>query len=150
MGYQRTTGPGRGRRVLTASPSAGRLALFWLPVLVWAGIIFALSATPNLRVSQDVDLDFVARKAGHIAAFGILAVLLWRALAASTVRRAIVWSWVLAVAYAATDEFHQAFTAGRHPAVTDVAIDSLGALIALLVVALWLRKRSRGDAIGAD
>ncbi len=126
---------------MTAILSAGRIALLWLPVLVWAGIIFALSATPNLRVAQAADLDFVLRKAGHMAAFGILAVLLWRALAFTGVRRAIVWSGVLTVAYAATDEFHQSFTSGRHPSPLDVGIDSVGALLFLLALMLWLRGR---------
>src|SRR5450759_3915944 len=102
-------------------------ALLWLTVLVWAGIIFAFSATPNLRVAPTADLDFVIRKAGHMAVFGVLAVLVWRALASSTVRRAMVWSLVLTAAYAATDEFHQSFTSGRHPSAVDVGIDSVGA-----------------------
>jgi VanZ family protein len=116
-------------------------ALLWLPVLVWAGIIFALSATPNLRVAQAADLDFVVRKAGHMAVFGVLAVLIWRALAYSAVRRAMVWSWVLTAGYAASDEFHQSFTAGRHPSPVDAGIDSVGALLFLVALALWLRGR---------
>lgn len=121
-------------------------ALLWLPVLVWAGIIFALSATPNLRFAQAADLDFVVRKAGHMAVFGVLAVLIWRALESTAVRHAIVWSWVLTVAYAATDEFHQAFTAGRHPSPVDVGIDSVGALLLLMALTLWLRGR-RGRSV---
>jgi VanZ family protein len=136
---------------LTAILSAGRIARLWLPVLVWAGIIFALSATPNLRFAQAADLDFVVRKAGHMAAFGILAVLLWRALAFSAVRRAIVWSWVLTVAYATTDELHQSFTAGRHPSPVDVGIDSAGALLFLLALTLWLRsRRTHGGITSPD
>jgi VanZ family protein len=136
---------------LTAQLSAGRVAWLWLPVLVWAGIIFALSATPNLRFAQAADLDFVVRKAGHMAAFGILAVLLWRALAFSAVRRAIVWSWVLTVAYATTDELHQSFTAGRHPSPVDVGIDSAGALLFLLALTLWLRsRRTHGGITSPD
>ena len=121
--------------------SAGHAARLWLPVLVWAGIIFAFSATPNLRVAPAADVDFVVRKAGHMFVFGVLAVLIWRALAYSTVRRAMLWSWVLTAAYAATDEFHQSFTAGRHPALQDVGIDTVGALLFLLALMLWLRRR---------
>ncbi len=122
-------------------------ALLWLPVLVWAGVIFAFSATPNLRFAQAADVDFVVRKAGHMIVFGVLAVLIWRALESSTVGRAMMWSWLLTVAYAATDEFHQSFTAGRHPSPVDVGIDSLGALLLLAALALWLRgRRARGVA----
>jgi VanZ family protein len=124
-------------RLRTRRPPA--IFLAWLMVAVWAGVIFALSATPHLRVAEDADLDFILRKAGHMAAFGILAVLLWRALTLSAIRRAIVWSVVLTVAYATTDEFHQSFTAGRNASGVDVSIDAAGALIALLALALWMR-----------
>jgi VanZ family protein len=117
--------------------------LAWLLVAVWAGVIFALSATPHLRVAEAADLDFILRKSGHMAAFGILAVLIWRALALSAIRRAMVWSLLLTVAYAATDEFHQSFTAGRNASPVDVSIDSAGALIALLALAVWLHMRAR-------
>jgi len=131
-------------RLQTRRPAA--ILPAWLLVVVWAGIIFALSATPNLRVAQAADLDFILRKSGHMAAFGILAVLLWRALTLSAIRRAMVWSLVLTVAYAATDEFHQSFTAGRNASGVDVSIDSAGALIALLTLVVWLHFWARRRA----
>ena len=127
--------------------SVRSIALLWLPVVVWAAVIFAFSATPNLRVAPTADVDFVVRKAGHMFVFGVLAMLLWRALANSAVRRAMLWSWVLAAAYAATDEFHQVFTAGRHASPVDVGIDSVGALLGLLALTAWLwGRRARGEA----
>ncbi len=107
----------------------------WAPVVVWAPLIFALSATPNLRFASDAGLDFVIRKLGHMGVFGILALLLWRALAETTAWRwPWAWAFVLTVLYAASDEFHQEFVAGRHPSVVDVGIDAAGALIALVAV----------------
>ena len=55
-------------------------------------------------------------------------------------------SLAFTVAYAASDEFHQSFTAGRHPSLVDVGIDSVGALIALLALVAWLRIRARRAA----
>jgi VanZ family protein len=127
---------------LRTGPSA--IVFAWLMVAALAAVIFALSATPNLRVSEVADLDFIVRKAGHMAAFGILAVLLWRALDLSGVRRAMALSLVLTIAYAATDEFHQSFTAGRNPSGVDVGIDSAGAVIALVALAVWLHSRGHG------
>jgi VanZ family protein len=135
---------GSGNRLQARTPPAVFLA--WLLVAVWAGVIFALSATPHLRVAEAADLDFILRKSGHMAAFGILALLIWRALALSAVRRAMVWSLLLTVAYAATDEFHQSFTAGRNASPVDVSIDSAGALIALLALVVWLSTRARQRA----
>ena len=123
-----------------------RLGLAWFLVALWAAVIFALSATPNLRFVEADTADFIIRKAGHMAVFGILAVLLWRAISYSRRRGAVVVSLVLTILYAASDEFHQSLTAGRHPSPVDVAIDSAGALIALLVLTAWLRLWSRRPA----
>ena len=46
--------------------------------------------------------------------------------------------WLLAILYAASDEFHQSFVAGRGATVMDVGIDSIGAGLGLL----WARKNS--------
>jgi VanZ family protein len=120
------------------------LVLRWLPVVLWAGLIFTFSAHSNLRFAQADVVDFVVRKAGHVFVFGVLAVLLWRALMSSGIGPAIVWSWVVTAAYAGSDEFHQSFTNGRHASPVDVGIDSAGALIALLALVAWLRFRARG------
>ena len=113
----------------------------WLPVIAWALLIFAFSAQPNLRFVPDAGLDFVVRKAGHMGVFGILALLLWRALAGTTAwRRPWAWALALAVLYASTDEFHQGFVAGRHESAVDVGIDAAGAIIAVAAAGL-LRSR---------
>jgi len=81
----------------------------------------------------------------------LLAVLFWRALALPAGRPG--WGWngrtvgeafLVAVAYAVSDEFHQAFVPGRGSAVSDVVIDSAGAALGLLVawgVRAALRRR---------
>ncbi len=116
--------------------SLRRLAA-WAPAIAWAGLIFAFSAQPGLRFVPDDGLDFVVRKLGHMAVYGILALLLWRAVATTTARR-WPWAWAVAIAvlYAITDELHQAFVATRHPSPVDVGIDAAGALIAVGTVAV--------------
>jgi len=122
---------------------ARQFAWNWLPVVIWAILIFALSAQPNLRFVPDAGLDFIVRKLGHMGVFGILALLLWRALARTTAWRwPWAWAFALAILYAASDELHQGFVAGRHPSASDVGIDAAGALIALVVVGL-IRSRRR-------
>jgi VanZ family protein len=74
--------------------------------------------------------------------FGILALLLWRALATTTrLRRPWAWALVLAILYAVSDELHQGGVPGRYPSPVDVAIDAAGALIAVAVVGSVLRRR---------
>ena len=46
----------------------------------------------------------------------------------------------LGTLYAVTDELHQGFVGGRHPAVLDVCIDSSGVIAGVLVMFLILRK----------
>ena len=121
----------------------GPLLFGWLPAIAWAGLIFAFSAQPNLRFVPDAGMDFLVRKAGHMAVFGILALLTWRALATTTAwRRPWACAVVLALLYAVTDELHQGFVAGRHPSPVDVGIDATGALIAIVAVGIVLLRRS--------
>jgi VanZ family protein len=96
----------------------------WLPVLVWAGVIFAFSSIPSLNSGLGT-WDFVLRKGAHMTEYAVLACLLLRALGSYR------WAFGLAVAYAATDEFHQTFVRGRHGTPVDVGIDAVGALIGL-------------------
>jgi VanZ family protein len=120
--------------------------LAWLPVIAWAAAIFLASAQSDLRFAPDAGLDFVVRKLGHMTVFGILALLAWRALARTTdLRPAAAWAAAFSIAYAITDELHQGFVASRHPAVTDVAIDAAGVLIALMALAATRRVRRRRD-----
>ena len=102
----------------------------WLPVLVWAGVIFAFSSVPSLNSGLGW-WDYPLRKCAHMTEYAILAILLVRATAS------YLWAFPLAVAYAASDEFHQTFVRGRHGSPIDVGIDAAGALIGL---AVWRTK----------
>ena len=119
--------------------------LSWLAVGAWMALIFFLSAQPNLRVSDEAGLDFILRKIGHIVIFGVLAVLLFEALGDRRRRRG-AFAFGLTVLYAASDELHQAFVAGRGPAVTDVVIDAAGAAAAF---AIWTSVRGHVESNGA-
>ncbi len=107
----------------------------WLPVVVWAGVIFALSSLPSLSSGLGA-WDVVLRKCAHMTEYAILAVLAWRA------TRSATQAFALAVAYAASDEVHQLFVRGRHGSPLDVGVDAAGALIGLGAVT-WARSRSQ-------
>jgi VanZ family protein len=109
----------------------------WLAVGAWMALIFFLSAQSQLPSPDDPWLDFVFKKSAHFAAYAILAFLFWRALPSSG--RVWIWSWLLTVLYACSDEIHQSFVENRHPAVRDVMIDACGAATALLIV--WYVRR---------
>ena len=103
----------------------------WLPVVVWAGVIFAFSSVPSLSTHLGT-WDLLLRKLAHMTEYAVLALLLLRATGS------YAWAFGLAVGYACTDEFHQTFVRGRHGSPVDVGIDAVGALIGL---AVWRRVR---------
>jgi VanZ family protein len=104
-----------------------RAASLWLPVVLWAGVIFALSSIPSLGTGLGT-WDTLLRKGAHMTEYAVLAVLLWRAL------RNELAALALAVAYAVTDELHQAFVRGRHGSPVDVVIDGIGAAAGLILL----------------
>ncbi len=128
----------------------------WLGALAWMGVIFFMSAMPGdvsgaqsgriaglvcraiaflfgenaaSGVSPEA-VNLLVRKGAHMAEYAILFLLYRRALHASGARRPGLAALCLCACYAATDEGHQAFVAGRGPSVADVCIDTLGAALA--------------------
>jgi VanZ family protein len=138
----------------------------WLPVLVWLGVIFFGSMdlmstehtsrfiVPFLRwLKPDISPDalatihFIVRKSAHVGEYAVLAVLLLRAASFMTNLKwslAIVYVsvWAACLFVAATDEFHQTFVASRGALATDVMIDTGGAILGLLVGAIFGVTRS--------
>jgi VanZ family protein len=105
----------------------------WLPVFVWAAVIFAFSSVPHLSSGLGV-WDTVLRKGAHLTEYAILGALLYRAFGREELALAA------GIAYAATDELHQHFVRGRHASPIDVAIDAVGVALGMLI---WLRVRER-------
>ena len=99
----------------------------WTPVVLWAGVIFALSSVPDLGTGLGT-WDTVLRKLAHTAEYAILGGLLLRAL------RSAPAAVLFASAYAVTDELHQAFVRGRHGSPVDWLIDTLGATLGVVVL----------------
>ena len=124
------------------SRRAGQIASLWIPPLALMGVIFLLSAQPNLSSGLGV-IDLVGRKLVHVGEYALLCALWWRALrTVAAPGWGLATATAIAVAYAVTDELHQSFVPTRHGAVLDVAIDSVGALLA--AVLLWRHAVRRG------
>jgi VanZ family protein len=100
---------------------------YWVPVIVWMGVIFTLSAIPNLKTN--LEQDFLLRKIAHMVEFAILTGLLYRAISAYGGPSAGWFAFVFALFYACSDEIHQFFVRGRHCSLKDIGIDAIGILI---------------------
>jgi VanZ family protein len=135
---------------------------YWLPVLLWLSLIFSASTSamasgrtsriigpilkwisPSMTPETVDEWVFAIRKAAHVTEYGILGMLLWRAVRKPVKRDPRPWRWGqaglafgLGVAYAFTDEFHQTFVPSREGCLRDVGIDSCG--VALGLAAVWL------------
>ena len=106
-------------------------------------LIFSFSSVPSSEMPSFGWLDFIIKKGGHAIGYGLLALTYLRGLRWGKPEKGkfvqTMWiSWALSVMYSATDEFHQSFVPGRHPAGTDVMIDAAGAAVTLLLAHRFL------------
>lgn len=104
------------------------------PPLALMAVIFALSAQPDLNSGLG-GWDTVLRKLAHMVEFGLLWFLWWRAFS----YRAPMPAALIALAYAASDEFHQTLVPDRTGSPWDWAIDAAGVGVAGLAVVMWFR-----------
>ena len=140
---------------------------YWLPLLVWLGVIFLgstslMSAEHTSRLIVPILLWLkpgmspktiwiilvIMRKCAHVTEYAILALLLWRALRSGPTLRTklpTLFSAVLlaCAVFAASDEFHQSFVKSRSPSVGDVLLDVVGALFGLLICASFARRHPK-------
>lgn len=124
-----------------------KFIIYWLPIILWASLIFYFSSVPGLASGLTVFWDVFWRKLAHASEFGILNFLIFRA-----PRRgrqfnfisALVLSALVTLLYAASDEWHQSFVPGREGKLSDVGIDLLGMLLFsawLVLVNFWRKRR---------
>ena len=144
----------------------------WLPVLLWMLVIFIMSTdagsaahtsrfidpflrwlVPGISLGGIARAHFLIRKMGHLTEYAILGILLWRAWTRTMSDAGQQWQWktaifalALAAAYAASDEFHQSFVPSRGASVQDVAIDSCGAFLGLMVLRACKMRRQPAPA----
>jgi VanZ family protein len=112
-----------------ASGASGAVSL-WLPVVLWAAVIFTFSSIPSLNSGLGT-WDTVLRKSAHLTEYALFGALLLRAFG-----RAFP-AFAVGVAYAATDELHQHFVRGRHASPVDVLIDAVGITVGIYALRLF-------------
>lgn len=139
-----------GGAVAKPGESIEHTILKWLPVVLWAAVIFCLSSSyftaaatakiidPILRfVMPGASAATIAlghnlvRKSAHFANYAILFWLLAR----GPLKGRPYVAFSLCVIYALLDEGHQELVPGRTPSLYDVALDSTGALFSSFLFA---------------
>jgi VanZ family protein len=140
---------------------------YWLPLFVWLAVIFSASAdaqstehtsrflepflrwlNPHISAGALENARWLVRKTAHMTEFGLMAWLTWRALRRPVRNDPRPWAWkpaaatlAIVILYAAADEVHQRFVPNRTPSITDVCIDTAGAVLGLAATQLCYRRR---------
>jgi len=144
---------------------------YWLPVLVWLGVIAVLSTDVAsqsntagtlhsvlatlapivpLRLQATMGVDEVIellRQMGHFLEYGVLGFLLWRALGGTTklaTSSIVAITISVALMVALPDEYHQSTTPARTASEFDVLTDTVGAGVAAWFAA-WVRGKRRRE-----
>lgn len=138
-------------------------SLLWVITLLWAIGIFCFSAQPatqssklSSKITKQIvrclsdtntpeshiekvarQVEHTIRKIAHFGLFMVLGVLVFFLCRTYRVCFRIPGdvSWGITTLYALSDEIHQYFVPGRSCQITDVLIDSLGAVVGILFAA---------------
>ncbi len=133
----------------------------FIPALIWMIIIFVESAMPATAsseqsgvivdfinnwlpaTSQYIDMiTFLVRKCAHISEYIILTLLIYYALYKNN-HASYLYTYLISLTYACLDEFHQLFVPGRAGMIQDVMIDSIGIILALCLIAVFLKFKAK-------
>lgn len=112
----------------------GQVFRYWVPVALYAGAIFFMSAQshPEDQLPSFL-LKEVSDKVLHAVEYGILSILCYRAFrraaGSAVARQAVVLAILTASVYGLTDEVHQAFVPLREATWQDWLADTIGAVI---------------------
>ncbi len=135
---------------------------YWLPPLVWAIVILALSgdlasarhsgtivywilSRLTFLIPEQIDLvHFLIRKTAHVVVYGVQYFFWFRAFQESrgaSRRKSCLASLGLCLLLALVDEAHQSFVKSRTGSLMDVSLDMGGASIAALITLAFRRRR---------
>jgi VanZ family protein len=121
-------------RDATRQGAMAQVFWYWVPVALYAGVIFYLSAQshPEDQLPSFLLKD-VSDKVLHAVEYGILSLLCYRAFrwaaGPAVARQAVVLAIVTASVYGITDEVHQFFVPFRESSWQDWLADTIGAAI---------------------
>ena len=145
---------------------------FWLPLLIWLGLIFCLSSLPAQALPVQL-LDTLSSYFGHFFEYTILGLLILSNLLnikygteesivmvskiysilrneayKSSIQMAkergkfLIYALSFGGFYAITDEFHQSFVPSRFFSIWDILVDILGISFALFLIFFWKKRQS--------
>ena len=79
-------------------------------------------------------MQFIIRKSAHTFLYIVLSILVLVELSLFNVKREIIFTSIISVLYAISDEIHQYFVPGRSGEIRDVIVDTIGVVIGIIIV----------------
>jgi len=120
--------------------------LYWVPVLIYAAMIFYFSSLPKPHEQLPDFVGDLSDKLLHFVEYGVLGGLWYRAFRWASGARIAASALLLAIIagsiYGITDEVHQAFVPMRTPSVLDWIADTLGSAMGARGMN-WIEQRRR-------
>lgn len=132
------------------NPRTGIYLKYWLPVVLYATLIFYLSSLPLQIQAYGSVLSkskFDVNYALHIAEYGIFSFLLFRAFSKHSFNKPMLIAVIVSITYAATDEIHQLFVLGRSSSLIDMMFNSMGSFLAQSAILIKRSKRTNSKAM---
>jgi len=140
----------------------------WILVLLWMSVIFVFSSQdasassqssgvvsdaiieviedtfPDTTISEDT-FEFTLRNAAHFFLYFVLGLLLLHALHFYQLKwiSLIGYSLLIVIVYALTDELHQYYVPGRAFEISDLLIDTFGAMIGIALLSIFYSQRRK-------
>lgn len=106
--------------------------------------------SPEKQEAIRSTVGLIVRKLAHFSEYALLGFSLMLHIAQIQKKTAVclpvLWAWGIGTLYAASDEFHQGFVAGRGPSIVDVTIDSAGVIAGVLFLAWILLRKTKKKA----
>lgn len=137
---------------------------YFIPAIIWMIFIFIMSHTNGNESSNQSNfivkivlefininhetLSFMIRKIAHMSEYAILLLFIYYGLYKTiTYKYQLLISLLITFIYACSDEFHQLFIPGRSGQFIDILIDTSGALIMLLIIYLWQKRKKPNQSM---
>ncbi len=103
---------------------------FWLPVVLWMGVIFLFSSRQKIAVTDSYVVSFLFFKTLHLIEYAFLYLVTYRAVK-NTLPVRMFWvfllPFIITALYAVSDEIHQTYVPTREGKPRDAIIDMFGA-----------------------
>lgn len=136
------------------------LIISWMLLVIWMIFIFIMSSFNGnissnqsntiatilysiFNIESNSNVIVIVRKCAHVSEYFVLGVLTFNLASKYGVKLTYLFSFLFCILYASSDEFHQLFVPGRVGSITDIFIDMIGIITALLIMYLFNKSKTK-------